>query len=163
MDAEKTRSLLPDARKSRAIHTDWPQSAYAEGTNLEIVGSPHFRSIAEAVVPDTQHMTPTEWQDFSDVIDRALARRPRKMRRQLSVFLQLLNFLSIARYGRSLHRASIQQRTSLLERIENSPLLLFRRGFWGIRTLVFMGYYARPHCGHALGYAAAARGWELRR
>ena len=130
---------------------------------METVGSPHFRSIAEAVVPDTQHMTPTEWQDFGAVIERALMRRPARMRRQLTIFLRLLNFLSFVRYRRSLQNASIQQRTALLTSIENSPLLLFRRGFWGIRTLVFMGYYARPQCGHALGYTAAARGWELRR
>jgi|SRR5688572_15838592 len=130
---------------------------------MNISDRPAFRSIAEAVVPESQRMTPTEWQDFGAVIDRALMRRPASMRRQLTVFLNLLNVLSFVRYRCSLRRASIQQRTSLLERIENSPLLLFRRGFWGLRTLVFMGYYARPQCGHALGYTAAARGWELRR
>jgi hypothetical protein len=51
----------------------------------------------------------------------------------------------------------------LLRGIENSRLLLLRRGIWGLRTLVFMGYYARPEAAAALGYAAAPRGWELRR
>ncbi len=108
-------------------------------------------------------MSDAEWRDFADVINHALARRPAKMRGQLALFVRLLNLLSAVRHGRSLARLSVQERTSFLSRIENSRLLLLRRGFWGIRTLVFMGYYARAACATDLGYAAAPRGWESRR
>lgn len=122
-----------------------------------------FRSIAEAVVPETRTMSAEQWREFGDVIEAALARRPPAMRRQLALFMKILNLLSLLRHRRSLSALSFEQRTAFLSQIENSKLLLFRRGFWGIRTLVFMGYYARPSCAGALGYAAAARGWELRR
>ena len=36
------------------------------------------------------------------------------------------------------------------------PLLLLRRGFWGLRTLVFLGYYARPEAAAEIGYRADA-------
>ena len=42
-------------------------------------------------------------------------------------------------------------------------MLAVRRGFWGLRTLVFMGYYARPEAAAAIGYRADVRGWEARR
>jgi hypothetical protein len=108
-------------------------------------------------------MTAAEWQEFYAVIDQALAKRPARMQRQLQLFIRIINLQSLLRYGRALPQLSKEQRTALLSRIEDSRLLLFRRGFWGIRTLVFMGYYARPQCSTTLGYAAAARGWELRR
>lgn len=85
------------------------------------------------------------------------------MRRQLGIFVRLINLLAVLRHGRPLTRLSVSQRAQLLARIQDSSLLLFRRGFWGIRTLVFMGYYARPECADTVGYAAAPRGWELRR
>jgi hypothetical protein len=85
------------------------------------------------------------------------------MRRQLNLFIRIINLQALLRYRRTLPNLTNEQRTALLSNIEDSRLLLFRRGFWGIRTLVFMGYYARPQCSTALGYAAAARGWELRR
>jgi len=108
-------------------------------------------------------MTAEEWSDFYAVIDTALSRRPASMRRQLRLFLGLLNVLAWLQHRRSLTSLSPQTRAAFLSRIENSNMLLFRRGFWGIRTLVFMGYYARPACASSLGYAATPRGWELRR
>ena len=108
-------------------------------------------------------MNDVQWRAFYSVIDTALAKRPAKMVRQLKLFLKILNILSLVRYQRSLDRIDKSQRVKLLSGIENSKILLFRRGFWGIRTLVYMGYYANADMATSLGYRAAARGWELRR
>jgi hypothetical protein len=108
-------------------------------------------------------MSEAEWQQFYAGIDQALAKRPARMQRQLQLFIRIINLQSLLRYRRALPRLSQEQRTALLSQFEDSRFLLFRRGFWGVRTLVFMGYYARPQCSRTLGYAAAARGWELRR
>ena len=108
-------------------------------------------------------MSDDEWAELGATVELAIAKRPAAMRRQLAMFLRLLNVLSFVRTGRSLSRLDAGARTAFLLSIENSRLLLFRRGFWGIRTLVFMGYYARAACATNLGYSAAPRGWELRR
>ena len=47
--------------------------------------------------------------------------------------------------------------------MQDAPLLLLRRGFWGLRTLIFMGYYGRDAARDAIGYRADPRGWEIRR
>jgi hypothetical protein len=52
------------------------------------------------------------------------------------------------------------RRAKFLEEVERSPLLLVRRGFWGIRTLIMMGYYARPEAKAEIGYRATGRGWR---
>ena len=122
-----------------------------------------FRSIAEVVVPEIRSLTDAEWRECTGVIADALAKRPAAMQRQLGMFLRILNVMSFAHTGRSINRLDHEARAAFLAKVENSPVLLIRRGFWGVRTLVFMGYYARAACATGLGYAAAARGWELRR
>ncbi len=69
---------------------------------------------------------------------------------------------SRALFDQDYARAAPDQRRDFLERVERSPLLVVRRGFWGIRTLVFMGYYARADVAGAIGYRASADGWEGR-
>ncbi|HSP35980.1 MAG TPA: hypothetical protein VLU46_16840, partial [Thermoanaerobaculia bacterium] len=55
------------------------------------------------------------------------------------------------------------KRTTFLEAVQDAPLLPLRRGFWGLRTLVFMGYYSRDDARTAIGYRADPRGWAVRR
>ena len=84
------------------------------------------------------------------------------MSRQLVVFLRLLQALPVARYGRPLSSLNARQRTKFLESVERSPVLLVRRGFWGVRTLVFMGYYTRDDVAQSIGYRASRDGWAAR-
>jgi hypothetical protein len=130
---------------------------------MAITDSASFRAISVAVVPEAAELTDTEWREFNSVIEHALSKRPAAMVRQLGLFLRILSILSFVRHRHSLAALSLPKRTAFLHRIENSRLLLFRRGFWGVRTLVFMGYYARPSMSVALGYVAGPRGWENRR
>jgi hypothetical protein len=121
-----------------------------------------FRAVAQTVVAESTQLSAAEWRAFALVIDHALARRPARMRRQLLLFLRLLNLLSWVTHGVPLTRLSPHKRHVLLKRIEAAPLLLLRRGFWGLRTLILMGYYARPEVASMLGYTASPRGWETR-
>jgi hypothetical protein len=107
-------------------------------------------------------MDESGWAAFGAIIEHALAQRPAKVRRQLAVFLRLLDVLSMMRHGRPLRKLSFEKRTRLFARIQDSRLLLLRRGFWGVRTLVLMGYYARPEARALVGYAADPRGWQAR-
>jgi hypothetical protein len=130
---------------------------------MSIINSPNFRAIAVAVVPEAVELTDTEWREFNAVIDHALSKRTAAVRRQLALFLRILGLLARIRHGSSLPALPMEKRTAFLHSIESSKLLLFRRGFWGLRTLVLMGYYARPSVTTSLGYAAGPRGWETRR
>jgi hypothetical protein len=51
---------------------------------------------------------------------------------------------------------------ALLRGLERSPLLLLRRGVWGVRTLAFMACYAQAGARRRIGYAASPSGWEAR-
>src|SRR2546422_3095313 len=59
-------------------------------------------------------------------------------------------------------RSTLFPYTTLFRSIERAPLLLMRRGLWGLRTLAFMGYYGRPAAAREIGYRADPRGWDVR-
>jgi hypothetical protein len=95
-------------------------------------------------------------------VEQGIAGRPAAIRRQLRIFVRLLNVLPLFRFGRTFLALDAERRTKFLLAMQDAPLLLFRRGFWGIRTLVYMGYYARSGARQEIGYRAHVRGWEAR-
>ena len=124
---------------------------------------PMFRALAVTIVPDAARLDERGWADVEAIVEQALAERPPAMRRQLVLLVRVLQFLPVARWGRPFTALDPVRRTRLLEGVQRAPVRLLRRGLWGVRTLVYMGYYARPEQGAALGYRADPRGWEARR
>jgi hypothetical protein len=122
-----------------------------------------FRAIAVTVVPDASALDESGWNDLDALVEKTLARRPPAMRRQLVLFVRAIEHLPRLRWGRPFTALSPEERTRVLAALEHAPALVLRRGFWGLRTLVFLGYYARPEAAAAIGYRADARGWEARR
>ena len=127
------------------------------------LSSPVFRAVATCVVPEAARLEAAQWDEMEAIVARALAARSRSVQRQLALFLILLEWLPLLRYARRLSRLDAARRANFLDRLQRAPLLLLRRGFWGVRTLVLMGYYGRPGAATDIGYRADARGWEARR
>ena len=123
---------------------------------------PAFRAVAATVVPAAAGLDEAGWGDLEDIVEQALAQRPPRLQRQLLLFIRVIELLPAVRRTR-FSRLPHAARTRLLAALERAPLLLVRRGFWGLRTLVLMGYYARPAAATEIGYRADARGWEARR
>lgn len=123
---------------------------------------PVFRAVATIVVPEARALTPDDWVEVEEIVERALVDRPTTVQRQIRAFLRLLNVVTFAISGRRFTSLDDARRLALLERLARSPLLLVRRGVWGIRTLAFMGYYARPSAAQEIRYRASAAGWTAR-
>jgi hypothetical protein len=124
---------------------------------------PVFRAIAQTVVPEATRLSDADWAAVEAIVERALAPRPPRLRRQLVVLIRLLQWLPVLRYGRPFTALDAARRTRFLGQIQDAPLLLLRRGFWGLRTLALMGYYARPEAAGEIGYRGRPEGWEARR
>jgi hypothetical protein len=123
---------------------------------------PAIRVIAQAVVPEAASLDQTGWASFERLLEGAIAARPSSVVRQLRAFLRILGFLARVLYGRGLPALSPRQAGLLLEKLAASRLLLLRRGVWGLRTLVLLGYYADEHRASALGYRGSPAGWAAR-
>ena len=124
---------------------------------------PVLHSIAETVVPATAALDPGGWDALERTIANAVGLRPPRLQRQLRLFIRAIEWLPLFRYGRPFTRLDPARRQRFLAALENAPLLLVRRGFWGLRTLIFMGYYGQSRTVAALGYRADPRGWSARR
>ena len=122
-----------------------------------------FRAIANTVVPEAAQLDAGAWSEAERLIESALAVRPPGVRRQIQMFIRIVEWVPLARFGRRFTALDAERRTRVLLALQSSPLLLLRRGLWGLRTLAFIGYYARPAARAAIGYRADARGWEARR
>jgi hypothetical protein len=132
----------------------------------EQVLAPHrdtFRAFAATVVPEMTLLDPSAWADVERTVEHALARRPRAMRRQLGLLLRAIDTLPLLRYGRRFTALDPARRERLIDALQRTPVKLIRRGIWGLRTLVLMGYYTRAATVRAVGYRADARGWDAPR
>jgi hypothetical protein len=123
---------------------------------------PIWRAVATSVVPEAAQLDAAEWAGLEAIVARALAARPARTQRQVALFLTLLDWLPVLRYGRRLRALDARRRERFLSFLQHAPSLLVRHGFWGVRTLVLLGYYGRPGAEAGSGYQAEPRGWEAR-
>lgn len=123
---------------------------------------PLFRAVTLAVAPPSSSFDEGGWLRAEALVDETLADRPAGVRRQIVLFFRILDGLARVRFGRGLARLPVEKAVRLLRRLEGSPVLLLRRGVWGVRTLAFMGVYGQRDVRDALGYGAALRGWQDR-
>ena len=122
-----------------------------------------WRAVVTTVVPEAASLDAAGWAEAERLVEATLARRPEGVKRQLRLLIRAIEYLPLLRRGKTFTSLSPGERAAFLSALESAPLVLLRRGFWGIRTLAFMGYYARPEAGRAIGYRAHPRGWAERR
>jgi hypothetical protein len=122
-----------------------------------------FRALAVTIVPEAETLDDSGWSALEEIVDEGLASRSDSIRRQLRILVRALNVLPILRFGKTFRSLDAAKRTAFLLAVQDAPLLVLRRGFWGLRTLVFMGFYGREEARAAIGYRADPRGWEARR
>lgn len=110
-------------------------------------------SVAARLVPEAAALTAAQREAFRAIIADALADRPEAMQRQFRAFLAIIERGPMVRFGAPFSRLGPERQDRVLRWLQDGPVELFRKGFWGVKTLVLMGYYARPE-------AAAEVGWN---
>ncbi len=118
-----------------------------------------FRALVAGFVPESARLSPEGWSRGELIVEDLLSRRPASVRRQVRVLIRALDIYSVLRCGRRLSRLEAGRRDSLIGSLQDSRLLLLRRGVWGLRTLAFACYYGRPEVHAKIGYRAQAAGW----
>ena len=121
-----------------------------------------FRAMAATFVPEAKDLDEPAWAEAEAIVEAFLAARPEKVRRQVVLLVRVLQLLPILRWGRPFTALGAERRLRFLAALQDAPLLLLRRGVWGLRSIAFMGYYGRAAADAAIGYRADRRGWEAR-
>jgi len=119
-----------------------------------------FRAMVVTVVPEAKQLDEPGWLAVEALVEDALEFRPRALRGQLQLFLRAIEWLPVVRYGRTFTRLGDMQRSRVLRYLQDHPVERIRCGFWGLRTLAYLGYYGRREGAHGIGYRPDPRGWE---
>ncbi len=92
------------------------------------------------------------------IVRHAVASRPVALQRQFDLFLNLVRWGPVLRYGRRFDDLDPDRQDAVLRWFYDAPVMVLRQGFWGLKTLVFMGFYGRPEAGAQIGYRPSRTG-----
>ena len=119
-----------------------------------------FLAIARRVVPEVAGLDDSGRAAFLEPVEKMLSSKGPAMRRQLRLFLSVLRWSPVLRYGRRFDGLSPERQDAVLHWYFRCPVPVLRKGFWGLKTLVFLGYYGRPETGESIGYRPDRSGNE---
>jgi hypothetical protein len=117
-----------------------------------------FLTLAARIVPEFASLDEGARERGLALVEDLIASRPPRVRRELAFFLRLVRWLPALRYGRPIDWLAPADQDAALAWFQRAPLALLRKGFWGLKTLVFLAYYGRPEVGAAIGYRPARDG-----
>lgn len=120
---------------------------YLSGDKAELL-----RSLAARIVPETLELDAAGLGRFFVIIDEALGERAPEVRRQFATFLGVVQWAPVARFGRPFDKLPGDRQDAVLRWFEDCPVGLLRAGTWGLKTMVFMGYYGQPETNDLVGY-----------
>ncbi len=117
--------------------------------------------VAERIVPVAGTLDDAGRERFAAIVGTALAGRPRSLQRQFALFLNVVRWAPALRFGAPFDRLAPAAQDAALRWFMDAPLRKLRGGFWGLRALVFMGYYGQPEVWSAIRYAPSFSGNEF--
>jgi hypothetical protein len=117
--------------------------------------------VAGCIVPAAADLDAEGRSRFIAIAGKALADRPRSIQRQFVLFLGLMRWLALVRFGAPFDRLSPANQDAALRWLLDAPLATLRSGFWGLRALAFMGYYGQTEVWSSLRYSPSFNGNEM--
>jgi len=117
-----------------------------------------FLVIAGRIVPEMTALDDAAREHALALVEHQLAARPAKMRRELTLFLTLIRWSALLRYGRRFDALTTERQDAVLGWLQDAPVTKLRSGFWGLKTLAFLGYYGRPEAAESIHYRPSRNG-----
>ena len=114
--------------------------------------------VAERLAPDVRALSPERRERLLATVADALATRPPGLARLFKLFLVFVRWVPVLRFGRRFDRLPPARQDAVLRWLEDAPLLALRSGFFGLKTLLFMGHYGQPELWPTIGYAPTRTG-----
>ena len=109
--------------------------------------------VAESVTPEIVSLDSGGRARMAAIIDAALMDRDAITRTQFGTFLTVIRLAPVLRFGRAFDRLDGDRKNAVLRWFQDCPVSILRKGFWGLKVLVFMGYYGQEETWSEVGYA----------
>lgn len=111
-----------------------------------------FLTLQRTISPLAESFTAEQRQASLVLFHQQLAARPPSVRKKLGLFFFFINVASwIFCFGRFV-RLAPDARERVLRMFFDSPVGLFRKGYWGVATLAKMGVYGQLAMYPSFGY-----------
>ena len=121
---------------------------------------PILKVFASRIVPESAALDAAGRARFHAIVAEALAERPSGVQRQFRTFLSLLRLTPLLRFGATFERLAPERQDAVLRWFQDDAPSLLRKGLWGLKTIVFMGYYAQTQVTESLSYTPTFSGNE---
>jgi hypothetical protein len=100
-------------------------------------------SLANRIVPESAGAPPQVTEPLLAAVDEELRPRPRLQQLEFKLLLFAIRWMTVPFTLRRFERLPGERQDRWLRFLENAPLTLLRVGIWGLKTLVFLGYYSQ--------------------
>jgi hypothetical protein len=100
-------------------------------------------SLAACIVPESAGAPPQVTGPLLAAIDEELRPRPRLQQVEFKLLLLAIRWMTVPFTLRWFERLPAARQARWLRLLESAPLTLLRVGIWGLKTLVFLGYYTQ--------------------
>jgi hypothetical protein len=118
-----------------------------ENFSGRVLGSAQARfllRLAERIVPESASSPASVRQRLAAIVDHQLDQQPPGQQFQFKLLLFALRWMTVPVTLHTLENLPPRWQDYILRRLEAAPLTILRVGIWGVKTLVFMGYYGQP-------------------
>ncbi len=131
-------------------------------SNQEVLGplARQIQPVLATFIPATARLTLAELAPVLARVDERLAQEPPELQRQLQLFVRILWWLPLFTTLRTMGSLRPEQRLKVLNWLQDCPVTKLRLGLWGLRTLLFLGWYGDPAVQEKLGYRPNVGGWD---
>ena len=109
-----------------------------------------LRTLGPRIAPGVAALDDAGRAAFLKIVEDAVGSRPPGVQKQISLFLAVLRFL--------IDGKAPARQDAVLRWFYSCPIPILRKGFWGVKTLVLLGYYGRPEFGASIHYQPSRDG-----
>jgi len=99
--------------------------------------------LAARIVPESAGAPPQVTDPLLATVDEELRPRPRLQQLEFKLLLFAIRWMTVPFTLHRFERLPGERQDRWLSFLENAPLTLLRVGIWGLKTLVFLGYYTQ--------------------
>jgi hypothetical protein len=99
--------------------------------------------LAARIVPESAGAPPQVTDPLLAAVDEELRPRPHLQQLEFKLLLFAIRWMTVPFTLHRFERLPGERQDRWLGFLENAPLTLLRVGIWGLKTLVFLGYYTQ--------------------
>jgi hypothetical protein len=100
-------------------------------------------SLAACIVPESAGAPTQVTEPLLAAVDEELRPRPRLQQLEFKLLLLAIRWMTVPFTMRRFEHLPPERQHGWLRALESAPLTMLRVGIWGLKTLVFLGYYTQ--------------------